>query len=134
MVKMAFIKCTGKTRNAGRALFETRHRQKTRKIRQYSDLILVLKCVKEVKFMTHSIVLEIPENIYRSLAEKASKTDKKIEEIALERLAKDVAADDDEFEKLADELADFVEKNMPPDAKPLSDYAMSREGIYEDHL
>ena len=40
----------------------------------------------------------------------------------------------DEFEKLADELADFVEKNMPPDAKPLSDYAMSREGIYEDHL
>ena len=84
--------------------------------------------------MTHSIVLEIPEKIYQSLAEKASKTDKKIEEIALERLAKDVAADDDEFEKLADELADFVEKNMPPDAKPLSDYAMSREGIYEDHL
>jgi antitoxin ParD1/3/4 len=40
----------------------------------------------------------------------------------------------DEFEKLADELADYVEKNLPPDAKPLSDYAMSREGIYEDHL
>ncbi len=84
--------------------------------------------------MTHSIVLEVPENIYQSLAEKASKSDKKIEEIALERLAKDESFDDEEFEKLADELADFVEKNMPPDAQPLSDYAMSREGIYEDHL
>jgi antitoxin ParD1/3/4 len=49
-------------------------------------------------------------------------------------LAKDESSGDEEFEKLADELADYVEKNMPPDAKPLSDYAMSREGIYEDHL
>jgi hypothetical protein len=57
----------------------------------------------------------------------------KVEEITLERLAKDESLSDEEFERLADELADFVEKNMPPDAKPLSDYAMSREGIYEDH-
>jgi antitoxin ParD1/3/4 len=41
---------------------------------------------------------------------------------------------DEEFERLADELADYFEKSMPPDAKPLSDYAMSREGIYKDHL
>lgn len=39
----------------------------------------------------------------------------------------------EEFEALADELADYFAESMPPDAKPLSDYAMSREGIYEDH-
>lgn len=37
--------------------------------------------------MTHSLTLEVPENIYQSLAEKASKNGKKIEEIALEKLA-----------------------------------------------
>ena len=84
--------------------------------------------------MTHSIVLEVPENIYRRIVAEAESQKRKVEEIALERLAKDTPSDDDEFEKLAGELADYVEKNMPPDAKPLSDYAMSREGIYEDHL
>jgi hypothetical protein len=84
--------------------------------------------------MTHSLTLEIPENIYREIVNEAEVKNRKIEEIALERLAKDESLSDEEFEKLADELADFVEKNMPPDAEPLSDYAMSREGIYEDHL
>lgn len=37
--------------------------------------------------MTHSLTLEIPESVYQSLAEKASKNGKKIEEIALEKLA-----------------------------------------------
>lgn len=87
--------------------------------------------------MTHSLTLEIPETVYQSLAEKASENGKKIEEVAaeiLELLATDRPLSDNEFEKLADELADYFEKNLPPDAKPLSDYAMSREGIYEDHL
>jgi hypothetical protein len=84
--------------------------------------------------MTHSIVLEIPENIYLPLVEEATAKGRKVEEIALEKLAKDSSISDEEFEKLADELADFFEKSLPPDAKPLSDYAMSREGIYEDHL
>ncbi len=83
--------------------------------------------------MTHSLVLEVPERIYQPLAEEAKAKGRKIEEIALEKLAKDQSPDDEEFEKLADELADYFEKNLPPDAKPLSDYAMSREGIYEDH-
>ncbi len=84
--------------------------------------------------MTHSIVLEVPENVYQEIVKEAESKKRKVEEIALERLAKDEKSDDEEFEKLADELGDFVEKNMPTDAKPLSDYAMSREGIYEDHL
>ena len=83
--------------------------------------------------MTHSIVLEIPDSIYRRIAEEAKSQKRKIEEIALERLANNEASRDKEFEKLADELADYVEKSLPADFKPLSDYAMSREGIYEDH-
>ncbi len=84
--------------------------------------------------MTHLIVLEVPENIYQGIIKEAESKKRKVEEIALERLAKDEKSDDEEFEKLADELADYFEKSLPPDAKPLSDYAMSREGIYEDHL
>jgi hypothetical protein len=84
--------------------------------------------------MTHSLTIEIPEDIYRGIVNEAESKKRKVEEIALERLAKDELLGDEEFEKLADELADFVEKNLPPDAKPLSDYAMSREGIYTDPL
>lgn len=83
--------------------------------------------------MTHSVTIEIPENIYQPLAEEAKAKGRKVEEIALEKLVKDKKLEDEEFEHLANELADYFEKNLPPDAKPLSDYAMSREGIYEDH-
>ncbi|CAN5849031.1 hypothetical protein BH20ACI4_BH20ACI4_23320 [soil metagenome] len=87
--------------------------------------------------MTHSIVLEVPENIYLPLAEEAEAKGRKVEEIALEMLdllTSDRKLDDDEFERLSDLLADEFEKRLPKDFKPLSDYAMSREGIYEDHL
>ncbi|MFL5341608.1 MAG: hypothetical protein ACJ8F7_15805, partial [Gemmataceae bacterium] len=40
---------------------------------------------------------------------------------------------DEEFEALADQLADEMAADRGPDAVPLSDYAVSREGIYEDH-
>ncbi len=36
--------------------------------------------------MTHSITLEIPENIYRTLDEEAKSKGRKVEEIALEKL------------------------------------------------
>ena len=39
----------------------------------------------------------------------------------------------EEFDALADKLADLSMKIDGPDAQPLSDYAMSRESIYEDH-
>jgi len=51
----------------------------------------------------------------------------------------DLSADDkpqlslEEFDALADALADKFMEFVGPDAQPLSDYAMSREGIYEDH-
>lgn len=37
--------------------------------------------------MTHSLTLEVPERVYQSLAEKASKNGKDIAEIAIEKLA-----------------------------------------------
>ena len=40
---------------------------------------------------------------------------------------------DEEFERLADQLADEVAALVGTDRPPLTDYAVSREGIYEDH-
>lgn len=39
----------------------------------------------------------------------------------------------EEFEAALQRLADLSMKFDGPDAQPLSDYAMSRESIYEDH-
>lgn len=39
--------------------------------------------------MTHTIKLEIPEKTYRTLVEKASKTGKEIEAVAVERLSEE---------------------------------------------
>ena len=41
---------------------------------------------------------------------------------------------DDKFEALADQLADDFMDYVGPDCPPLSDYAVSRKGLYEDHL
>ncbi len=87
-----------------------------------------------MKTMTHSTVLDIPENIYQGIVKEAETKKRRVKEIALERLVKDGRLDDEKFERLVDELADFVEKHLPAAFEPLSDYAMSREGIYEDHL
>lgn len=86
--------------------------------------------------MTHSMTIELPEAVYQSLSEKAQQKGKKAEEMVIEMVellttGKELSSE--EFERLAAALADYFEESMPPDAKPLSDYAMSREGIYEDH-
>ena len=41
---------------------------------------------------------------------------------------------DDRFEALADQLADVFMDYVDLDCPPLSDYAVSRKGLYEDHL
>ena len=41
---------------------------------------------------------------------------------------------DDKFEALADKLADEFMEYAGPDCPPLPDYAVTREGLYEDHL
>jgi antitoxin ParD1/3/4 len=40
---------------------------------------------------------------------------------------------DEEFEALADEFADEFEAILGPNAPPLPDEALTREGIYGDH-
>ncbi len=40
---------------------------------------------------------------------------------------------DEEFDRLSEELVAEVSGGLPADWKGLSDYAMSREGIYRDH-
>ena len=55
--------------------------------------------------MTHSVTLEVPDQLYRTLVEKASKKGKEIEEVALDRLS-DEWPDDvvDPFEKFIGSL------------------------------
>ncbi|MCW5852227.1 MAG: hypothetical protein KIT87_19290 [Anaerolineae bacterium] len=40
---------------------------------------------------------------------------------------------DEEFDRLSEELVVAVSGNLPSDWKGLSDYAMSRESMYEDY-
>ena len=50
--------------------------------------------------MTHSLLLEVPENIYQPIVEEAEAEGRKVEEIALERLANGKPKKiDDPFEK-----------------------------------
>lgn len=86
--------------------------------------------------MTHSLVLEVPENIYQPLAEEAEAKGRRIEDVAieiLELMTTDRQLSSEEFEKMSDLLVDYVEASLPSGAKLPSDYATSREGIYGDH-
>ena len=50
------------------------------------------------------------------------------------KINKPAQLSDDKFEALADALADQFMEYVDPDCPPLSGYAVSREGLYEDHL
>ena len=55
--------------------------------------------------MTHSITLELPEKIYRNLAEKASKNGKRVEDFAIDQLSNgDTGVIDDPFEEFIGSL------------------------------
>jgi hypothetical protein len=41
---------------------------------------------------------------------------------------------DAEFEAVADQVADELTTSLGSKVPPLSDHAVSREGIYEDHM
>ena len=63
----------------------------------------------------NGFVVEIPDDVEDPLASNNS------------RLSSE------EFKAILDRLAAKAMKFDGPDAQPLSDYAMSRESIYEDH-
>lgn len=81
---------------------------------------------------------DFAEELKQSLAdmEAGGKTVpmQKIAEILEIVMHKTTQLSDDNFEALADELADEFMKYVGPDCPPLSDYAVTREGLYEDHL
>ena len=90
-----------------------------------------------------TITVQIPPNIERQIRKSVSlgETDA-IRHLLLEALEAAVETlmsnnpqlSDDEFEALADQLVDEFMVSVGPDCPPLSDCAVSREGLYEGHL
>ncbi len=92
-----------------------------------------------------TITVHIPHNIEMQIREKVSRRDMDVvRHLLLEALEPTVEVlinndtppklSDDEFEALADQLADEFMAYVGPNCPPLSDYAVSREGLYEDYL
>lgn len=93
-----------------------------------------------------TIIAQIPHDIERKINDNVSRGDTNaVRHLLLDALIPKIVEawitknkpsklSYDEFEMLADQLEDefmaFVGSNVPP----LSEYAVSREGIYEDHL
>ena len=92
-----------------------------------------------------TITLEIPHDTEMQIRENAARGNADaVRHLLIEALGPTVEAlirshissqlSNEEFEALADQLADEFMEYVGPDCPPLSDYAVSREGLYEDHL
>jgi antitoxin ParD1/3/4 len=92
-----------------------------------------------------TITLELPHDIEMQIRENAARGNvDAVRRLLIEALGPTVEAlirshtssklADEEFEVLADQLADEVMEYVGPDCPPLSDHAVSREGLYEGHL
>jgi antitoxin ParD1/3/4 len=90
-----------------------------------------------------TITVQIPPDIERQIRKSVSLGEiDAVRHLLLEVLEVEVETlmsnnpqlSDDEFEALADQLADEFMVSVGPDCLPLSDYAVSREGLYEGHL
>jgi antitoxin ParD1/3/4 len=89
------------------------------------------------------ITLELPPDVEAQLRESAARYDADaMHRLLMEALAPTVEAllrelpdalTDAEFEAVADQLADELAACRRPNTPVLSDYAISRAGIYEDH-
>ena len=90
-----------------------------------------------------TITVYIPPNIEKQLNENISNGDKDaVRHLLVEAIEPtvDVLMNEnpplsvEEFEAKLDQLTEKFMEYVGPDVPPLSDYALSREGIYEDHL
>ncbi len=90
-----------------------------------------------------TITVYIPPNIEQQLNENISNGDKDavrnllvdaVEPTVNVLMNENTPLSVDEFEAKLDQLTEKFMKYVGPDFPPLSDYALSREGIYEDHL
>ena len=90
-----------------------------------------------------TITLELPPDVESQLRAQVRRRDAEgVQRLLAQALAPTVAAllqqtadelSNDEFEILADRLADELEASRPRRAPLLSDFAMTRAGIYQDH-
>lgn len=78
--------------------------------------------------LRESIARQDTESVRQLLADAFAPT---VEVLLGEKTNSDIH--DDEFEVIANELADDFAACVGSDVLPLSDYAVSREGIYEEH-
>jgi hypothetical protein len=92
-----------------------------------------------------TITLDIPHNIEVKIHEYAARGDADaVHHLLVEALGPAVESlirshtiskpSHDNFEILADQLTDEFMEYIAPDLPPLSDDAVSRQGLYEDHL
>lgn len=89
------------------------------------------------------ITLELPSDIEAQLRESVTRHDvKAVRRLLTEALTPTIEAllrekseelTDEEFEAVADQLADELTASLGPKTPLLSDDAVSREGIYADH-
>jgi antitoxin ParD1/3/4 len=90
-----------------------------------------------------TVTLEIPPEIETQLRERASYGDAATMERLIAQVATPVvekmlaetpdSLSDEEFEALSNELIEEFARCVGPNHPVLSDYAVSREGIYEEH-
>jgi len=94
-----------------------------------------------------TITVEIPDDVEKKIQESVVSGDiKTAQSLVLEAVfptVKDSIVNNtaesqelsyEEFKALANKLVETFMEYVGPDCPPLSDYATSREGIYEDHL
>lgn len=93
-----------------------------------------------------TITVQIPRELEAKIHEKVARGDmNSIRHLLLDALMPEIAEawinknlqsklSNDEFESLADQAVDKFMSYVGPNFPPLSDYAVSREGIYEDYL
>ena len=92
-----------------------------------------------------TITVEIPHDVEKQIQENVARGDiKAVRRLLQETVFPAVEASimshatpptvsNEEFEAQLDKLADTFMKYVDPNCPPLSDYAVSREGIYEGH-
>lgn len=78
-----------------------------------------------------AITLELPMEEEQSLRRRAEDAGQDVTTYMLEHVGLRTVPplSDEEWERLAEEAMDLIDPSIPP----LSNYSMSREGIYGDH-
>lgn len=91
------------------------------------------------RMITLELTPEMEERLQKGVADQDPEVVRQVLHDAVEPAVKTLLSKTqpdmttEEFEKLLDEMAQIAAEALPPDWQGLSDYAVSREGIYEDH-